>query len=160
VFFPWALHLRAVELSWLRVAHCHVAILIAGLIALTYSALLVLCVVAFVFYPAFWTDPAGFRRRAAAEVRPVLAALKFLPFLAGSIPLVAVVLLITSSPHSFSDGEYEAFRLLTTLLIGLGVAGFHLARAAMARARAALEAFAAAGPDHATSAPSCRPLRR
>jgi len=144
VFFPWALHLRAVELSWLRVAHCHVAILIAGLIALTYSALLVLCVVAFVFYPAFWTDPAGFRRRAAAEVRPVLAALKFLPFLAGSIPLVAVVLLITSSPHSFSDGEYEAFRLLTTLLIGLGVAGFHLARAAMSRARAALEAFAAA----------------
>lgn len=144
-FFPWALHARSIELPWSRVAHFHVAILIAGLVALTYSALSVLCVVAFVIYPAFWTDPAGFRRRAAAEVRPVLAALKFLPFLAGAIPLVAVVLLITSSPHSFSDGEYEAFRLLTTLLIGLGMAGFHLARAAMARARAALEAFATAG---------------
>lgn len=141
-YFPWALHAHAIDLPWSRVAHFHVAILIAGLIALTYSALGVLCVVAFVFYPAFWTDPAGFRRRAAAEVRPVLKALKLVPFLAGSIPLVAVVLLITSSPQTFSDGDYEAFRILTTLLIGLGMAGFQLARAAMARARAALEAFA------------------
>lgn len=141
VFFPWALHARAVDLPWSRVAHVHIAILIAALIAVTYSALLVLCVVAFVFYPRFWANPAGFRRCAAAEVRPVLVALRLVPFLAGAIPLVAAVLLVTSSPHTFSDGEYEAFRLLTTLLIGLGITGFELARRAMARARGALEAF-------------------
>lgn len=150
-FFPWALHARAVELPWSRVAHVHVAILVAALIALAYSALLVLCVVAFVLYPALWDDPAGFRRRAADEVRPLLASHRLLPFLAGSIPLVAAVLLVTASPRTFADGEYEAFRLLTTLMIGLGMAGFQLARWAMARARGALEAFAAAGQP--TAAP-------
>lgn len=151
-FFPWAIHARVVDLPWSRVAHVHVAILIAALIAIAYSALLVLCVVAFVLYPAFWKDPAGFRKRAAAEVRPVLAALRFVPFLAGAIPLVAAALLVTASPQSFTEGEYEAFRLLTTLMIGLGMAGFGLARGAMARARGALEAFADAAGSRAAEA--------
>ncbi|MFM8579742.1 MAG: protein kinase domain-containing protein [Planctomycetaceae bacterium] len=143
-FFPWGLHARAIELPWSLVVHFHVAILIAGLIALTYSVVSVLCVVAFVLYPAFWTDPVGFRRVAAREVRPMLASLSLLPFLSGAIPLVAVVLLITSSPHTFSDGEYEAYRFLTILLIGLGMIGFQLTRAAVVRARSALGAFARA----------------
>jgi serine/threonine protein kinase len=37
--------------------------------------------------------------------------------------------------------EHEAFRLLTVLLIALGMAGFQVARSAMARARDALEPF-------------------
>ena len=119
--------------------------LIAGLIAVTYSALGVLCIVAFILYPAFWADPARFRSRAAREVAPVLRALRFLPFLAGAIPLVAVMILITASPHTFSDGEYVAFRTLTLVLIALGMAGFEGARLAMGRARAALEAFAGGG---------------
>lgn len=151
-FFPWALHARAVTLPWTHLAHFHISILIAGLIAVTYSALAVLCIVAFIIYPAFWIDPARFRRRAAREVAPVLRAMRFIPFLAGAIPLVAVMLLITASPHTFSDDEYVAFRLLTLVLIALGMAGFEFARLAMTRARGALEAFAGvAGTDAATS---------
>jgi hypothetical protein len=151
-FFPWALHARAVTLPWTHLAHFHISILIAGLIAVTYSALAVLCIVAFIIYPAFWLDPARFRRRAAREVAPVLRAMRFIPFLAGAIPLVAVMLLITASPRTFSDDEYAAFRFLTLVLIALGMAGFEFSRLAMTRARGALEAFAGvAGTDAGTS---------
>lgn len=150
-FFPCALHACAVTLPWTHLAHFHISILIAGLIAVTYSALGVLCIVAFIIYPAFWVDPSRFRSRAAREVAPVLRAMRFIPFLAGAIPLVAVMILINASPRTFSDDEYVAFRLLTLVLIALGMAGFAFARLAMTRAHGALEAFAGIAPADAAA---------
>jgi len=43
----------------------------------------------------------------------------------------------SASPRSFAEGEYEAFRLLTTALIAGGMAGFQFAVLATASARAA-----------------------
>jgi serine/threonine protein kinase len=142
VFFPTMLHWCDCGLEWSRVGHFLVSIGISGMIALTYSMLFVACLVAWVFYPALWRDPSGFRQRAARDVASVLAPLKVLPFLAGAIPLVAAILMVSASPMSFTAGEYEAFRLLTTALIAGGMAGFQLAVTATASARAALAVFA------------------
>ena len=103
--------------------------------------LAVTCLVAWIFYPRLWGDPAGFGRRAVAEVAPLLPLLRVLPFLAGAIPLMGAILMVTASPHSFAEGEYELFRLLTTALIALGMMGFHLAVKATGLARAALGGF-------------------
>jgi len=141
IFFPALLHWCDCGLEWSRLGHFLVSIGISGMIALTYSMLFVACLVAWVFYPALWRDPSGFRERAAGDVAAVLAPLKVLPFLAGAIPLAAAILLISASPMSFTEGEYEAFRLLTTALIAGGMAGFQLAVLATASARAALAVF-------------------
>jgi parallel beta-helix repeat protein len=141
IFFPTLLHCCDCGLEWSRLGHFIVSIGISGMIALTYSMLLVACLVAWFFYPTLWRDPTGFRERAARDVAAMLAPLKVLPFLAGAIPLVAAILMISASPRSFSEGEYEAFRLLTTTLIAGGMAGFQLAVMATASARSALTAF-------------------
>ena len=141
LFFPWALYSYDRSLSWTQIGHFMVSITISGMIALTYSMLMVACLVAWIFYPRLWVDPAGFRQRAAAEVSPLLPVLRVLPFLAGAIPLVAAILLVRASPRSFSDGEYEAFRLLTTMLIALGMAGFQLAVTATGMARTSIDGF-------------------
>jgi parallel beta-helix repeat protein len=152
LFFPIMLHCCDCGLEWSRLFHFLVSIGISGMIALTYSMLLVACLVAWVFYPALWRDPTGFRERAARDVAAVLAPLKVLPFLAGAIPLVAAILMVSASPRSFAEGEYEAFRLLTTALIAGGMAGFQFAVLATTSARSALSVFlpvvgtAATGP--------------
>ena len=81
----------------------------------------------------------GFLR--GSELAPLLPVLRALPFLAGAIPLVAAILMVSASPRSFSDGEYEAFRLLTTMLIALGMAGFQLAVTATGMARRSIDGF-------------------
>ena len=141
IFFPTMLHRCDCGLEWSRMGHFLVSIGISGMIALTYSMLFVGCLVAWVFYPALWRDAACFRRCAAHDAAVVISPLKVLPFLAGAIPLVAAILLVGASPMSFSEGEYEAFRLLTTALIAGGMAGFQLAVWATASARASLAVF-------------------
>lgn len=150
LFFPIMLHCCDCGLEWSRLCHFLISIGISGMIALTYSRLLVACLVAWVFYPALWRDPSGFRERAARDVAAVLGPLKTLPFLAGAIPLAAAILMVSASPRSFAEGEYEAFRLLTTALIAGGMAGFQFAVLATASARAALSVFLPAGGTNAT----------
>jgi serine/threonine protein kinase len=141
LFFPWALHRCDYGLGWSQIGHFMISIALSGMIALTYSMLAVTCLVAWIFYPRLWGDPAGFGRRAAAEVSPLFPVLRVLPLLAGAIPLTAAILMVTASPRSFSEGEYESFRLLTTTLIALGMVGFHLAVKATGLARTSLAGF-------------------
>jgi eukaryotic-like serine/threonine-protein kinase len=141
VWFPWGLHVWAGPLSWGHVLHLQLSVALSGLIALTYSALGVLCLTSGIFYPKLCTDPLAFRARAAEDVRPLLNMARVIPFLAGAIPLAGAALLVGSSPQSFTDSEYFAFRWLTTGLIALGTIGFQVALVGTGIAKSSLEAF-------------------
>lgn len=147
VWFPWGLHVWARPLTSGEVLHLQLSVALSGLIALTYSALGVLCLTAGIFYPRLCTDPLEFRSRAACDVRPLLKMLRVIPFLAVAIPLAGAALMIGTSPQSFSDSEYVAFRWLTTGLIALGMIGFQVALVGTGIARTALEAFLAPGRE-------------
>jgi serine/threonine protein kinase len=141
VWFPLGLHLSSVgPLTWREVLHFQISVALSGLIALTYSALGVLCLTAGILYPKVCTDPLAFRSQVADDVRSWRGILRFVPFLAGAIPLCGAVLLIGTSP--FADGgEYRAFRWLTTALIVLGMGGFQVALWATGIANDAIQAL-------------------
>lgn len=142
IWFPLGLHLLAGPLTWQKVCHLQLSILMSGLIALTYSSLGVLCLVVSVFYPALWVDPRDFRRHAGEEVRSFGVLLRMIPILAGAIPLLGALLLIATSPLSFKeDVDYLIFRVLTISLIAFGMIGYQIAVIATTRAARAVDAF-------------------
>jgi serine/threonine protein kinase len=145
LWFPWGLHQWAGPLSWRDVLHLQLSVALSGLIALTFSALGVLCLTTTIFYPKVSTDPLAFRSQAADDVRPLLFLTKLIPFLAIAIPLAGATLLVGTSPRSFdTDFEYLAFRWLTMALIALGMVGLQVALWATGRARTAIEAYGGA----------------
>jgi len=142
VWFPWGLHVFAGPLLLRHVLHFQLSVALSGLIALTYSALGVLCLTAGMLYPRVCTDPLAFERDVATELRPWRWLLWLIPFMAGTIPLVGAVLMVGTSPRSFADdAEYLCFRWLTTGLIALGMIGFQVAVWATASADAAIQAL-------------------
>ena len=141
VVFPWGLHAWAGPLGLWDVLHFQVSFALSGMIALTYSALGVLCLTVGIFYPNVCSDPIGFRRQAAEDALPWGRLLGVLPFLAVAIPLAGVALLIGTSPKSFSDAEYRSFQWLTVGLIALGMIGFQAAMWSTGVARAAIDAL-------------------
>lgn len=120
VVFPAALHFAAERVPPKEWGHFAVSFALAGLIALTYSFFLGTGVVVRTMYVRFWTDPRNFRERAAQELADVPDWLRTFSVLAGIIPLVGAVLLVLTA----TDGGEMAFRALTALLIGAGIAGF------------------------------------
>lgn len=118
-------------------AHLIVSFAVSGLIAATYSMLLVQWLVLSVIYPRLWTDRQDFRSTAAVELRAVPRRLLLLQILAGVIPLAGAAMILIG----WNEGDSLAFRLLVTSLIVLGAAGFCLAMFAtglLSRALAAL----------------------
>jgi hypothetical protein len=131
-------------LSGREVLHLILSVALSGLIALTYSALGVLCLTAAIFYPRVCTDPVAFRVQAADDVRPLLSLARVIPFLAIAIPLAGATLMVGTSPRVFhNDAEYLAFRWLTMALLGIGMIGLQVALWATGIARSAIEAFLA-----------------
>jgi serine/threonine protein kinase len=141
VWFPLGLHFSSVgPLTWREVLHLQISVALSGLIALTYSALGVLCLTAGILYPKVCIDPLAFRGQVADDVRSWRRILRFVPFLAGAIPLCGAVLMIGTSPFADS-AEYRAFRWLTTALILVGMVGFQVALEATGIANAAIDAL-------------------
>jgi eukaryotic-like serine/threonine-protein kinase len=142
VWFPWGLHVWAGPLSDRHVLHLILSVALSGLIALTYSALGVLCLTAGIFYPKVCTDPVAFRLQAANDVRPLLSLARVIPFLAIAIPLAGATLMVGTSPRAFpDDAEYLAFRWLTMALLAIGMIGLQVALWATGVAKSAIEAF-------------------
>lgn len=114
------------DLDFRLKVHFFISFYLSGLIALAYS----LCGAQFVvlrgLYPGMWCDVRSFRQLAQDELAPVVARLKHMQFLAGSIPLLAAVLTLGFSGDN--SGE-RSFKLLVVCLIILGALGYHFASA-------------------------------
>src|SRR4051812_21372522 len=102
------------------VAHFVGSFILSGLIGMAYS----LCGVEFIvlrgLYPGLWRDARHFTAVAREELRPVNLHLSLIEWLAGSIPLVAAIMIL-----SLGSASDAIFRLLVTALIVLGMFGFH-----------------------------------
>jgi serine/threonine protein kinase len=102
------------------VAHFVGSFVLSGLIGMAYS----LCGVEFIvlrgLYPGLWRDARHFTAVARDELRPVHLHLTLIEWLAGSIPLVAAIMIL-----SLGSASNAIFRLLVTALIVLGMFGFH-----------------------------------
>jgi hypothetical protein len=97
------------------------------LIALTYTYFGVQFVVFRSLYPRFWVDPQHVRMDIARELRQRGPRQGLFQLLAGVIPLAGAILMVAVGPEVTG---YLAFRVLASLLILLGMAGFGLAVAA------------------------------
>jgi hypothetical protein len=127
LFFPAGLQLVSGPIDGMVCTHFAVSFTISGLIALTYAYLLVLCLVICVFYPRLWRNVRSFRKIAIRELAPVGPRLRVFQVLAGAIPLIGAVLIVSTGPGQFTPAQYGLFRLLVTALIGMGMVGFQVA---------------------------------
>jgi eukaryotic-like serine/threonine-protein kinase len=147
VLFPLGIYLLAGECDGAVFSHFLVSFTISGLIALTYSVFGTEYVVLRVLYPRWRLDGQEFRQRAREELGPLTGRLGLLQLLAGLIPLMGAVLMVGVGPDEFAGG-YRGFRLLVTLLIGLGMFGFGAAVALSSRLRETAAAMTGGAPPH------------
>jgi hypothetical protein len=108
--------------------HFVVSFTLSGLIALAYAFGGVQYVVLRVLYPRMWDDVRRFSERTTQELAGVPARLTWIQILAGSIPLVAAVLMLQGM-----DIGHPSYRWMITGLIVLGMLGFQMASAASRR---------------------------
>ncbi len=125
--FPAGLYAMADVHPGAALAHFATNLLMSGSIALSYSYVGVTWLVLWVLYPRLWRFPAGLiRDDARDEVRILTDPLRWCRTMAGLIPLFSAVLIIVIGPSEFSTSEYAGFRVLLTLLISLGMLGYHV----------------------------------
>ncbi|MBL8815323.1 MAG: protein kinase [Planctomyces sp.] len=125
--FPAGLYLMAEVQPVAALAHFGTNLLMSGSIALSYSYVGVTWLVLYVLYPRQWKFTAGLvRDDARAEVRLLTRPLAWCRTMAGLVPLLSAVLIIAIGPSQFSSSEYAGFRVLLTLLISLGMLGYHV----------------------------------
>lgn len=123
VFFPVGLDTWAGPISAVDFMHWVLSFLISGLIASIYAYFAVQYVVLRGLYPRVWSDPAGARAQARQELAGIPGRLRRQQTLAVLIPLLGAALLIGAGPEQLTLG----FRVLVTMLIFVGLAGFALA---------------------------------
>jgi serine/threonine protein kinase len=129
LLFPLGLQVLAGPLPAGVFGHFVVSFTTAGLIALTYALFAVQFVVLRGFYPRLWGDTRDVRARAAVELAPLDRRLGLFQVAAGMIPLAGAVLMIRVAPEELNPADYQAFRVLLTALIALGMVGFGVASA-------------------------------
>jgi serine/threonine protein kinase len=124
LLFPVFTSLLAEPLSLEVSIHFLISFTLSGVIALTYCYFGVQFVAIRVLYPELWLDGQRVREVMAEELRDAGTRSWFFQLLAGVIPLAAAMLMIGIGLHLTS---FLSFRVLTTLLILAGMAGFGLA---------------------------------
>lgn len=124
VLFPLVIYELAGPLEPHIAGHFVASFWMSGLIALAYSLCGVQWVVLRGLYPGMWHDVRGFSDKTQRELAPLTARLGWIQVLAGSIPLVAAVLIVFLG----GDADYT-FRALVVGLIVLGMIGSHIANA-------------------------------
>jgi serine/threonine protein kinase len=130
IVFPTALTLASKSISLEHWVHLIISFTLSGLIAATYSIYLVQWMTLCVTYPRLWYDRQRFRAIATAELRGVPRTLRMLQVMAGLIPLIAAILLMTWMVMLLELHKDEVDPLFGALVIGLmilGAAGFPLA---------------------------------
>jgi serine/threonine protein kinase len=119
VLFPLVIHVLEGPLPLAIGGHFVISFWMSGLIALAYSLCGVRFIVLRVLYPAMWRNTRGFTGVTQSELSSVTRQLDRMQWLAGSIPLLAAILMLI-----LGDAADNSFRLLVTGLIFLGMAGF------------------------------------
>jgi serine/threonine protein kinase len=124
VLFPLVIHMQAGPLDYRVMGHFVASFWLSGLIALAYSLCGAQFVVLRALYPAMWLDVRRFSETAQRELASLATQLTVIQWLAGSIPLVAALLVLP-----LGGGANFAFRSLVGGLILLGIIGSHVANA-------------------------------
>jgi eukaryotic-like serine/threonine-protein kinase len=122
LLFPAVIAWRAGPLPASAAFHFVVSFALSGLIALAYSFCGVQYVVLRALYPRLWHDVRDFEATARRELAPMATRANSIQLLAGSIPLVAAVLMLT-----LGGDETRAFRGMVTALIVAGMFGYQMA---------------------------------
>ena len=123
VLFPAVIAARTEPLSAHVWMHFIASFTLSGLIALAYSLCGSQFVIQRALYPRIWDDVRHFTTVARQELAPVAARVSWwIQILAGSIPLLAAVLIMF-----LMDESSLAFKTIVTSLIVLGWIGYQLA---------------------------------
>jgi eukaryotic-like serine/threonine-protein kinase len=122
--FPLAIATLEPPLSFQLGAHFVASFCLSGLIALAYSLCGAQLVVLRVLYPAMWRNARSFSDTTQRELSPMTSRLSWIEALAGSIPLVAVLMLTLGG-----ETAHPSFPYLVSGLIVLGMFGFHFTSA-------------------------------
>jgi hypothetical protein len=123
VLFPAMIAMQTEPLEIATWLHFIASFTLSGLIALAYALCGSQFVVLRALYPRMWDDVRNFTATARRELATMPARLGWIQILAGSIPLLAAVLLLALG----GSEAHPAFRWIVTGLIVLGLAGYHLA---------------------------------
>jgi serine/threonine protein kinase len=129
LLFPLGLrYLSTAPVGFEVYGHFLISFTVSGLIALTYSFLVIQFLVLRVLYPRLWIEAGDMQPTARAELRGIDRRLALFPFVAALIPLAGALLMICVGPDpSFRGEDYQTFRLLVTALIALGMTGLGVA---------------------------------
>lgn len=145
VLFPLLLDVQSME-GGLKVFHHFVfSFTISGLIAVTYSVLVLEFVVVRTLYPALWLDARKLPQTAGEELGHVEARVGLLQFLAVLIPLAGAAMMVGVGPVALDEQAYPTFRFLVTALLSLGMAGLGLAILAGTELRQTVAVLTSAG---------------
>ena len=125
VLFPLAIGYAAPPLEGRVYAHFFVSFTLSGLIALAYSLCGAQFVVLRALYPGMWRNVRAFGATVRRELEPMAARLGSIQVLAGSIPLVAAIVLLGLS----GETPNAIFRWLVMALIVLGLVGYQITNA-------------------------------
>ncbi len=123
LYMPVSLQVIGAGMSFPEFAHLVVSVLLAFLIAATYSFFVLQYAIMRVFYSQAWSDAACFDALSRRELAAVPARLRGFQIAAGLVPLVGAILILALGPETFEAGSYLAFRWLIFCLIVLGMAG-------------------------------------
>jgi eukaryotic-like serine/threonine-protein kinase len=127
MIFPIGMAILAGPLPFSVWGHFLISFVLAGLISVTYSFLGTQLTILRFIYPRMWKNFRNFRRDAADELRSIKPRVQGFQWLAGVIPLLGAALIVGVSPHWEHAADYDAFRMLITFLILMGMVGVHLA---------------------------------
>jgi eukaryotic-like serine/threonine-protein kinase len=118
--FPLVIYALASPLDFHLNAHFVASFCLSGLVALAYSLAGVQLVVLRALYPRMWSDVRGLNETTRRELAPMASRLSWIESLAGSIPLVGVLMIAVGG-----ETEHASFPLLVSGLILLGMFGWH-----------------------------------
>ncbi|MFO0846431.1 MAG: serine/threonine-protein kinase [Gemmataceae bacterium] len=145
VLFPLLLGVPSMEGGVTVFRHFVFSFTISGLIAVTYSVLILEFVVVRALYPALWLDARKLPETASRELEHVEARVGLLQFLAVLIPLAGAAMMVGVGPVALDEQSYPTFRFLVTALLSLGMAGLGLAILAGSELRQTVAVLTSAG---------------
>jgi hypothetical protein len=125
--FPFVLNQQTGSVSLFQFRHLLFSFTISGLIAITYSVLVLEFILVRILYPQLWLDALQMHEIAARELGHEESRMALLQYLAVLIPLAGAALMVGIGPDARAVESYPTFRFLVTGLLALGMTGLGLA---------------------------------
>ena len=148
VLFPSWISLRTGPVDYGTLGHFAISFFTSWLVALTYSALCLESIVVQGIYPRLWSAESDIGKESTPELRAVLNRIRICQIMAGVIPLIGAVIVVSSGPHSMAEGTYRVFQYVVTGMIVLGITGFFVAQHMVKGIEAVVTAFSMPSEAH------------